>query len=493
MAETQIITPSVAVTAPLGLSSAASVTLSAAVNSDVVITMTLHGGEQAGNAAIPAFNGQVSEIMGQAQAAAYGRTSMSPDTRVNIDDGRGGQLLFEGFMVGPAYQLFRGSVQPSLRAVGKGAILEHLKLDIYSGRFDHSSGPSGKLSEGLNTASTGVEADSLPQRLLDLTGRLIEHWTANKQLTTSQLTKTLSENRHALNQQGPLPAWKRLLENSKSFLDFAWFQRMADNQAFNNSFNDALVQTLRSESPGFSSVLASLAAQFNLFSVPSRDGDVGSLRRLEQQVTLSPRTLRLSTESIMTSVAPPNGLFPLAQVVMRGVARKAFNGSRGSTSVTVGDTDGQVVAVYPETVASAGDVLTIGPPRFMDFVLPFFDASGSGGKKAEDYDRFATALDYSAKLVDRFEDEVVRTMVADYCKSVYRANALAGSQVSFSTPLDLSLWPGERYEVTDAEGRPIFTGFLTGVDHALSRIPGGGAASSRLNFTHIVFPGYSVA
>lgn len=489
--ETVIRTPSAQVRNPLGLTSPAYVHVSIPVNGDVTVDYSAYSGKQAAEGANRVMDSEIAATMGRAQQASFA-TRTSADSGLTINDGAGGTLEIEGFLTGPSYTLHRGNVRPTLRISGSGALLEHLKLDIYVGRLGDEGGEED--SQPLQGAAEQATGDNLADRLRSLTEKMIRVWEANRQLENDPASSALMDNRHSLNNQGPLALWYRLLSNSTGNLeDLPWLDKLSRSEAYNAQFNERVLSIMRSKALGFSQVMASLAAGFQLFSIPGRDGSVGELRLLRDQVQGEEKTLRLSSSALMLNGAQPQGLFPVKQVIMRGVASNPFHPTDRDAAPAVGNHDGQILGAFPTGAAVAGgDVLMVEPPFHMADVLPIFDTRPPRATSKEDPAKLSSSLQRIGTLVNQFQDEVVRAMVEDYCRTVYIDRSLGGTGASYSVPLDLSLWPGDRYRVTAADGSVLFTGFLAGVDHTLARNSGGGEASTNLTFTHMMFPGFNL-
>ena len=96
-------------------------------------------------------------------------------------------------------------------------------------------------------------------------------------------------------------------------------------------------------------------------------------------------------------------------------------------------------------------------------------------------------------MTDAYTNELAQNVITDYARSQYIDIALGGTSTSISLPADTTLWPGTRYRVMTSDKKELFTGFLAGVEHSFKKATGGGGqAFTACNFTHIMFPGFSL-
>lgn len=488
--ETKILRPTARVTSPLGEGSPNYVSVSASTNTDVRVAFSFYSGDEAADKASKVITSDLAAVMGRAQQIGFSPRT-SPDVTVALEDGQGGSLNLSCFLSGPAIDIQRqGGFKPSISAVGSSALMEHLKLDIYSSRFNGEGGVDGLLSEGTRTVSEVVQDGNLATRMRTLTQKLISHWENNRQASGDpEISRILQDQKHAANQNGPLDSWYRMLDNSTGSLSFDWLDLMKDNEAFNSTFNQDLLTLLRGQSIGFSSVLAGLMASFQLMTIPARDGGPGSFARLSDVWDGEVEELEASPMSQIMQSQGNSGLLPIGQVLLRGApTTAAFIEGYGSASIL----GGQVLGGFPEDdPGPSADTLIIGAPYYLEKLLPWFVSSPPEGRSPGDYENFKKGYQRLTKLGVNFEEKVIKNLIRDYCRGVYIDQSLALTSFSMQTPADLSLWPGRRYRLLSG-GEPILEGFLQNVEHTFARGQGGGQATSTLNFSHIAFTGFTL-
>lgn len=494
---TEVRHPQATVENILGLSSPAQLKISIPVNGDITVDYSAFSGVEAAEGANQMLSADVAQLMGESQDLTFSSRS-SADATVTVNDGAGGSITVRGFTTGPSFSLMRGDARPSIRVASAASALEHLKLDIYTPRLGSEEGGEGSATE-YNGPADKVEDGNLASRLETLTKRMISIWEANRDLEEDDTSSAILTNRHELNTSNvegagsPLSIWYAMLKNSVQNLNHPWLRKLSENPSYNQTFNEAIVTTLRSRAPGFSHTLAQLAQDFQIMSVPGKDGGPGEFKMIRDRVLGEEKTLQMSTASFNANAAQPQGLFPVKQVIMRDSLGVAHMPNKKEGGPSINNSQGQILSAWPRSAnTAAGDLLTISPTFYMTHVLQMAAPTESDGDKAEDYNRYASTLATLSEKAVRYQDRVIAKMTEDFCRSVYVDRALRATQATITVPMDLSVWPGDRYKMVDGNGSALFSGFLSRVDHTLARSRGGGEASTRLSFTHIQFGGFQL-
>jgi hypothetical protein len=483
--------PSATVRWPLGDVSADSVSVEASINRNTKVTFTAFSGSEAGEKANRVLSSDAAQLMGRAQQAGMARRN-DPDCGVDLDDGADGKLSLDGFMVGPAYSLNRGSIQPSFSFVATAACLANLKLDIYT-PVDRDGG------EDVLAIQDAAKDSNIALRLKTLTQLAIQYWEKSKTNDPSGASVALAEQRHAINNSGPLKQWYDLLDNSVDSLQTPWFAGLSENPDFNSSFNNELLAILRGTSRDFLDVVESLMGSFQWILVPSIDGGAGKLIQVAEMVTQAPDEMTLASTAMVLRGTSGTDLLPVQQVMLRGVPEP---------SVLITDEDiadalagGYLMGSFPETAPGAsGDVIIESLPFYLDRIIRWSDGNtavesansrGAGGAPP-DFNKFGQKFEQLVNRARKFQSKVLNDLVTDYCRNVYADRSIGSTTASIQIPATLEFWPGQRYRVKNLRGELLFTGFLAGVTHTFAKSGGTGNASTSLSFSHIIFPGFTL-
>lgn len=476
--------PLATVTWPFGPVSADSVTVEAAVNRNTRVSFTAFSGSEAGEAANRVLSDEACALMGRAQTQAYSRRD-SPDCTVALEDGDGKRLNLRGFMVGPAYTMGRGTLSPSFSFLAETAALANLKLDIYT-----TTVPEKAAEVGVLMATAG----NLAARLRQITEMMIAHWQRSRAAEPSTQTLEIADQRHAINLAGPLRHWYELLDNSVESLQTDWMKKLQDNSAFNSKFNGELQDILRGPSRDFLDVIEALMGAFQLLMIPGRDGAPGRLIPIADTVTVAATDLVLPATTLVLKSSTGTDLLPVQQVLMRGTPTVALEvASSGRADLVAG---GYIMGGFPTAPASAsGEVVIETLPFYMERIIPWIGEAlgparpGSGAPDLAKLDRRISQLVVKART---YQSDALNRLVLEHCRNAYVNRALGGSGATVQVPASLALWPGERYRVINSRGAHLFTGFLAGVTHTFTKGGSGGNASTSLNFSHILFPGFTL-
>lgn len=494
-----ILRPEASVESPLGETAPAIVSVKASVGNFSSAEFTAYGGKLAHEGAQSVLQTSVLKALAQAQQISFS-TRTAPDTTVTMVDGRSdagtgaaSNLKFTGFIIGGATSIDPTSFVPGVTAVGKGALLEQLRLDIYQ---PVRAGNQEPLKEGEGLSARDIKDGNIADRLRALTDFMIKRWDlygGAGQNEKNAETAILKANRDRLNRSGPLQAWQELLRNSKSTLEeVTWFKYLSENYNFNLKINEELIAILTSPSSGFTQILSTLLEQFRLMWVPDLNGGVGKLLPLDKVVGEPVGTIKLYTSSFNQSSPAFSGLFPIKQVLMHGHPKPVYVAKTAKKSKDVADGVGMLLGSYPRGEVPDGDVLVIKPPGFMPKIIDASTAEAPPGVRKENFGEFISDVNNIKRLEFRFQKEAIDKMVEGVCKSEFLDATLKGYNLSVAIPLDLSLAPGARYRVANEAGEVLFTGFLNSVNHTLKRGAAAGDATTALGFSHIAYEGFQI-
>ena len=483
--------PTAKVTWPFGDVSSDNVAVNVAINANTTVTFTAYTGQEAAASSTRVLAKDAASLMGKAQAHGFSKRT-DPDTKLELDDGGGNKLAWEGLLTGPTYLVDPRNIKPGFAAVSRSALLTNLKLDMYA-----SAGARGDanqpMASGIASIEQKVTSPNLADRLADLTRLIIRHWETYKGSERTTASKTLREERHQINQEGPLQLWYELLENSRDSLENAWLPALAKKADANNAFNRDMLSLLQGVSRDFQEVISAIASAFQLVHIPGRDGGPGYLASMYELLTAEPETLVLPATSLMLNGRSGEDLLPIQQVLVLGKPVQGVATDQPWTASYQTDSGDFLVGGFPEDRPSAsGEVLTVPLPPFLSGVIRAFAQGPPKGFSPPASSSLPEQRLRVSSIVQKFQAEVSDKLVLDYCRSIYIDAALGGTATSIAMPARLDLWPGKRYEVRGPSGDPLFVGFLAGIQHAFTRASGQGQAMSTCNFSHILFPGFTL-
>lgn len=478
-----------------GSASAASVNVTLQMNGYATAQFTTFSGTEAALKANAVTDSSQLETLGKIQDLTFQNRVGTGDSFISIEDGAGNTLEFTGFVVGPGLQMNATSINPMQFVTGEGTMLENLKLSIYKPYYSGDSRENTRdvyVSVGDKTKTT-----NLADRIKVLTEEIIKKWRDQwaKSDTPSKYSQVTGENRDRINQSGPLEKFYELLENSKPYLDYEWMQKIIDSKGFNRQINNHIIDILRTPADGFSAVLNQLMRDFKLMWVPDPKGGVGYLDKIDKVVAEDGNSefMLLNTAAIDQKATPSASLFPVKQVVMKGLSNLIYYTETLDDSNRVGQSEDLVLAAYPEgDDIEDGDVFEIQAPFFLQRAIAFFGNNKPSRAAKEDFRTFKTTLSSLQKIKINFHEKVVEEAAREYCRAVYRDSVLKASTLGLSVPLDVTLTPGRRYLIQNDKGDTLFTGFLDRVSHTVSRNQGSGVARSDLSFSHVAYPGFTV-
>lgn len=488
--------PSATVTWPLGGEiSSDMVSVAATINRNTEVSFTAYSGTEASQGANPVFSGEAAQLMGRAQQIGMSRRT-SGDCSINMSDGAGHSLNFRGFLAGPSYVLTDRSVVPSFSFLNEGSMIGNLKLDIYNSNSRGKNGESKELSPGTDILQEAVKDGNVADRLKSLTQKMIEFWQGNKPADTNPLMSGIADRRHQINQQGPLNQWYKLLSDSSGKIGNDWLGPLSARHDFNVGFNNEILAILRGTSRDFMDVIESIMGSFQYILVPSKDGGPGSFLPIVEMITGEASDLALPAKALFLNGTSKTDLLPVQQVLMKMTPAPTRDVGEFPAALQI---NGQsVIGGFPEEPAGAsGDVIFEDPPFYINRVIYWTGARGDGGRKGPgaappDYRKIKAGLNGLVQNARKFQNQMVSKLVTDYCKNIYADRAMGSNSTQVQIPMDLSLWPGKRYRVTNSNGDALFSGFLSGVNHQFSSQGGSGNASTSLTFTHILFPGFTL-
>lgn len=484
--------PRATITGPWGSVSADEIEVSAAINTHTTATFTAFTGTEAGKGASVVLDSDAAQLMGRAQTVGFSQRS-SPDTTIQLDDGGDGKADLEMFMTAPAFMMNSRTLRPSFSAVAGSAMMNNLKLDIYTTDTGRKDGIESNTSWGEATQllEDSAKKSNLADRLYELTQTMISYWQDNKGPAGS--STELKTQRDTINAE-PLRLWYELLNNSTADLasTSSWMETLvADSAGMNRSINALLLGILRGATRDFQETVNTLCDTFQMVVVPDPTGRPGRLALMRDLLESDPVDLELPAASMLLNGNSSGSLLPVQQVLIRGLPL-GIHDTSVSPYYKTGDSEGYYIGGFPaETPSASGEVVILPLPAYLQqYVLRVKE--GQKGITAPDLSNFGNNFSKVKTLTDEYTSEVAQKVITDYARAQYIDLALGGTSTSISMPADVTLWPGTRYRIVNSDKKELFVGFLSSVSHSFSKSAGTGRAFTTCNFTHILFPGFTL-
>jgi hypothetical protein len=484
----EILKPRATVEWPLSSTSGSSVTLAVAVGTHPVAEVTLYEGSEAGEKSNRALSSSFARALGRVQALGY-RTRTSPDTKILLEDGRGGNLEFGGFVNSPSTLLARDNLVPSVAVVASAAAVANLDLGIYN-----LSDGRGNADDPLKSASLSVSRKvtdkDLALRLKTLTEETIKFWINNRdRQSASPLVQRLTETRHQANTH-PLSLWYALLDNS-NLGESDWLSVLEGLHRPNRALNASILSVLRAPASSFENVIDTLTREYQMMYVPALDGSIGRFEWEDASIEGDAQELRVSASSLLFNGDTSGDLMPVQQVIIRGMMR---DGTLVANRLQEGkfQDGGVLLGGFPDlSTAPTGNIQSLTLPGYLQLAFDNLRPSRRPGTARTSIRGLPAEFQRVSDFTRRYISDVGEKMINNYARNAFIRMALGNSSVTVETPCDLSLVPGRRYSVSASDG-PLFTGFLYGLRHHFQMDPGQGAANTQLNFTHVRFPGFQI-
>ena len=380
--------PKVTVNGPWEATSADEMTVKAEINMNPTASFTAFSGEEAGKAANQVFSSDAASLMGQAQQLGFS-TRSAPDTTITLDDGANTSVTMQMFLTCPTFMMNSRTIRPAFSAVAASAMMNNLKLDIYTTNTARNLGADSPLSRGLAVLENESKAQNLAVRLKELTEAMIKYWSDNSSNKTGKSTR-IKKQRDEINQSGPLKQWYTLLENSVKPLEKTgdWIKTLtADEAGMNQTLNTTLLSMLRGSTRDFQEMLDQLCATFQLVLIPDKTGVPGYLARIVDLLEAEPKDLTLPASSVVLNGNSSGDLLTVQQVLIRGLTSPIYD-----TSIDPGDRDSDsddfFIGGFPAEVPSAsGEVVILPLPAFLQQYVLRMDAA----KKARHRPTFQTS------------------------------------------------------------------------------------------------------
>ncbi len=443
-------------------------------------SVTLHEeGKATDGAAIDALNIDHTARVGAAQAVIF-TARPDPDSTITIEDGQKHTLAFKGYLSNPSYRVGPGDV-----GAVRNVTHESVKLSGYRGNI-YTFSPSQRDGVGSGDESTmpfmEFKSSNLGTRFMEVLDFQIARWQASDKSAEAPFSREVKEAWHTLN-QGIYPDLQKVMQNSKGAV-WDTFEAMlpSDHYKVSSFVREVILQ----QSDTFFSNLSLFEEGFQFQFVPSftPDGGLGQFVSWYDIGRAPGAALSLPITSFQLSAGDKNFL-PVTHVFLGGSLCQRW---RGSSGYGQGPVPTPTLVAWPETPYAGGKILSNSGPPWLDQVEPDPEQgfqTQADSQDGLDLDSYQSGRASVNKFIGEITDTVKAPILKDWARNLYSFAALANSTTTFSIPLDVSIFPGQRYRVSNMKGALLFNGFLAQVSHSVAVAPKRGEGTTTLAFTHV--------
>lgn len=400
-----------------------------------------------------------------AQAKMYEAPTLKD---IILNDGKN-SLSFTGYDIGPSYSIAFGTVNNNRALVHKCSRLSALNTSIYTAPKDSAA------YLGAEEPGEGATPAAYMKLVLE---SLIKNYEDNA--PEDDISKSIRDSIHAFNQKILKEVWYPVLDASaKATID--GFVGAVAHTSVALLLVESVANIYVSNTDNFFSKISQFEALFQILFIPDITSKTAGKFIPYTDVVDNADDKDVNIRSIDIS-AGPKSFLPITGVVMNGLPNSDMY--IGAPHVT-----GTSIIAYPYPLPTSGKIVTIGAPTWLprELIIPQNDTEGDSLDLTE--------IDLYRKLngakLKEVEDSIM-VVAKEFAKSFYINNALEPCVAGIMTLLDLTWEVGKRYNVKQAGGGLLFSGFLKNVEHRISSKPGSTDATTQLTFSHVEANGFTL-
>lgn len=390
-----------------------------------------------------------------------GRTE--PDFEVTAEDGRGGEIDYEGFIAAPLLELSKVSTHDRLSSVGRVAMIDALDLSIYAAGYSLEREEAGTDLKPVKAAKDG----DVTKVLAEITDTLVGNYGVVETSEYMPVAKELLRIQHGINNSGPLELWKKILDDSDVKYE-SWGAAFKVSPAIARALTERTRDFLEAQNSGFWAQVQSMMSSFNMFYVPEFNG-TGRFERSDKKMEDPKVTINASVTNVSVADGSTRILQPGGVVMMARAAPTERQESQPDPNIP------RVVAYAPNPLV-AGFIEKTPVPFWLtrEEGVPIFGSEIDRRRRTVGQ----VALDLAKRDVERLTGYEFRERVAtvstgvmtELCEVIFKDLQLAQSTASLTLPLDFTLHEhvGKRATVKlGGKDGGEFTAFVHGVTHSV--------------------------
>jgi hypothetical protein len=265
-------------------------------------------------------------------------------------------------------------------------------------------------------------------------------------------------------------------------------------RTLNTSVFNALKSTVFSINRQFFYALVALGEEFQSFFVPPFIGDsvYGYFKSHRYKVDEAQAAdLRLIGASFSSSSL---NMLPIQQVIVSGQPSK-LNRKEKNNQENIFEFlgDNPTYGVFPKNPPKTnGNNFPVSIPSWIPSTLYEYKTQSKNTSRDLELDRRKESIVNLNELIKNEIQGPVADIVEEFGKTTYKNIALANYVVETSSTLNFNVIPGNRYKVSDEEGKELFSGFLHSVTHNISSLSSALDARTTMTFHAVTFSGFQL-
>lgn len=446
------------------------------------LNLETHPKEDAENKAVKLSSSDVTKEMGKVQKTMFeDRTSPDCTLNVSVDGEDAGSFDFRGLLIGGTYHFQAGSIAKEDAAIPDYAAVSAINYSLYKWNGPAYNTPVGKPQ--LKDEGT------IPKFIKACMDMLYKSWPKCCKAKKKSIEHKVAERQHELN--GKLKHYaEELLEKSED--TFGWKEAVEllknpGKGVSDRELRQRVVDILTGASGPFETVIMQIAEEFQLVYIPEWT-KIGVFKN-KGDLIKEKEPLEVDIVNIAIQTSNGNSFFPIRYVAVCPPAKAVYNGS---------DKQVNFVAAPEEGVKSGGSMLRSPGPQWISGPIAG-QAVAKGGDSAPR--RKPKCKVASGKKVPKSVQEpeknyldTVYDTLKKWAENEYVYQALSGSTVRLTIPVNFNVELGKCYEVkSKSGGGKLFTGLLEHISHSVGTGNGRSPqAYTTLSFGIVQLPGFEL-
>jgi hypothetical protein len=434
------------------------------------------------------FVGAEAQRLKNYQSSAFSGQTIPANLNINPID-----HTFKGNIVGPNMNILSNYYNNGVTLIHPVEVVNSYTPHIYA------------LANVVNRDSTDETLLSVARtNVFDMVAALMEkrHNDFDILFPNAQFTdETSKENIQQLHNRN-LTVWptvKKILETSslKGGPTYAAFSDLGKGESYviNSYIFNALKSVLFNITEPFFYALISLGDMFQSYYVPPIEGDseFGYFKSNREKVE-DPLPVTLQITKLSATCSKLDNL-PIQQVIVSGPAPRLTRAEIDQDQ-NVYDFlgDNPTYAVYPKNPPKLnGNNMQIPLPSWLPAnIAPVSQGVKGPANKKPDLQKKREAEKKIGEIVKNEVIGPIQKIIEELASTTYKNVALASYVVQLSCTLDFSLIVGNRYQILDEDGVPLFSGLLQVAEHAASGISSSLSAATTLTFYAVSFADFKL-
>ena len=451
---------------------AATVPISSSVDGAPAIRYSTH--KSGGDKVESPTTSELIQKIAQAQNAMFAAPTNSV---VNIDDGSGNNVSFNGYDTGPHHSILFGGVNNGKSLVHRCARLFFINTTIYSPDDGRQVAEAIKVLDGVSNPCAALKLilEEIIKQFLQSSGE-------DEGTTSFEVRKKIHETNIKIIEE----EWYPILDASTES-GIPSFSAASANPAIQMPMYDKIASVYLSGASDFSVIISQFETMFQMRFIPGHMGTTPGKFIPMTALLSDPEDKEVNIISLSMNPGPRKFLTPTA-VAIRGLPTTATQAAQAKSPA------GYNMITWPETPPAGGQTLVMQMPSWLPADLYPLQITKTG--KNLDFDSNFNLMQASQKEIAD-GSTLVEKICLDIARLTYNDIALEDASATIVAPLDVSWELGKRYTIkqpstTSGGSSTLFSGFLRRVIHKINSRPSSPEASTQLIFSHVEANGFTL-